>query len=98
MRKENEMKNFPIPLSKPIKAITEIATSNAKLVGHKTQKLSPHIKLVYGIVIEGVRKKSDYAEDLLLLVKNGVSVKKAAEILGISISYAYELLRRQQKK
>lgn len=92
------MKNFPIPLSKPIKAITEIATSSAKLIGHKTQRLSPHIKVVYGIVIESVKKKSEYAEDLRFLVKNGVSVKDAAKALGISLSYAYELLKRKQKK
>lgn len=77
-----------------LKTITEFFTSKTKLIDLKTKSLSPHIKTFAGVIVENVVKKADYAPDLIYLVKNGMSVKHAAKTLGISVSYAYKLLKK----
>lgn len=39
-------------------------------------------------------KKADYAPIIKTLVKDGVPIKKTAEMCGLSISYAYILLKK----
>lgn len=75
---------------------SDFVGNSIKYVPLLFRQLSPHVKLFGCAIVENVPKKADYAKDLLHMTQQGIPVKKCAEILGMSPSYAYRLLRNQK--
>jgi len=52
------------------------------------------LQLIQGVIVPKCATKAQYSEYLLILTNcHGYSVKEAAAVCGISVSYAYKLLR-----
>ncbi|MBR5289606.1 MAG: hypothetical protein IKU28_01285 [Erysipelotrichaceae bacterium] len=51
------------------------------------------LKFITGVVVPKCATKAGYREYLPILINHGLSVKEAADACGISLSYAYKLLR-----
>ncbi len=77
-----------------LKTVHNLFTGNSQITYFNSAKVSPHVTKFAGIIIDKASKKSDYTKDLQILKKYGVPVKKMAELLGISVSYVYKLLKK----
>lgn len=82
-----------------IKTMKNLFTTSSRIVHVNAKQISPHIKTVGIVIVDEVQKKADLSPDLMYLVyKLGMSVPKAADMLGISRPYAYKLLKILPKK
>lgn len=74
--------------------IKKLFNGNSHVATTAVKKISPHVTEIGGIVVEHVSKKSDYASDVKQFYKQGMSMNVIAEILEISVSYGYKLLKK----
>ncbi len=68
--------------------------SGSKAVPGKTKKISKHINFVSALIVEPVKNKYEYAPDVKELFKKGMPVGTISEVLNISKSYVYKLLKK----
>jgi hypothetical protein len=80
--------NFLIPLSK-------VAGEGSKVFVNSCKQLSPHVKLVFAIVVDDVAKKSEYAPDIVAVKsKTSAPMPVVAKLFKMSPSYAYKLNKK----
>lgn len=66
----------------------------ARVISSSPRKVAPHVYSITTLVVENVPKKKDLAEDIAAMRDSGASMKMISDLTGVSISYAYKLLKR----
>lgn len=66
----------------------------ARVISSNPKRVAPHVYSITTLVVENVPKKKDLAKDIIAMRNNGASMKMISELTGVSLSYAYKLLKR----
>ena len=88
LRKERGIMNLPKifdEVSGPVGQFFRGCTKKARISRHVTAEMN--------LVVEQVAKKKDFLPDILELSGRGMKVQDIAELLGLSKSYVYKLLK-----
>lgn len=82
------------PALKIGQTIVQKFITDGKIKEFAATKISDHVIRVSGYIIEKQSCLVNYAPDIKALHKLGIPMKQIAETLGISLSYAYKLLKK----
>ena len=75
--------------------ITKIVSGKTRVVRSEVKNITPHIKVMGQLIVEGTKRKADYLPDIIELTKKGMSKKDIAKLFDMSESYVYKLLQKK---
>jgi len=93
MAKFQIVKSLGTMSSKAIHSISNLVKNGAKPIAAKSTKILPHIHRFDILMVEAVKKKAEYAPDIVAMHKQGLNTKYIAKVLGMSESYCRKLLK-----